>query len=233
MMPAAPLQNNDLAGNDAMPHGFELVFADASLLVLNKPAGLLSVPGRGEDKQDCLSTRVQQLYPDALVVHRLDMATSGLLLMARSIAIQRALGALFERRHVDKRYIAVVHGEVAAGPGADGWGLIDLPVAVDWPRRPLRVINAENGKASQTRWRVLANDASANSTRLELAPLTGRSHQLRLHLQAIGHPILGDALYGDAVVQARAPRLLLHASQLGFVHPVSAEMLQFESPPPF
>lgn len=233
MMPAGSPQNHYPAGHAGLLPGFELVHADASLLVLNKPAGLLSVPGRGEDKQDCLSTRVQQQYPDALVVHRLDMATSGLLLMARSIAIQRALGALFERRQVDKRYVAVVDGELTATPVAGGWGLIDLPIAVDWPRRPLRVINAEGGKASQTRWRVLAHDAAAPSTRLELAPLTGRSHQLRVHLQAIGHPILGDPLYGDAAVQARAPRLLLHASQLDFAHPVSGEMLRFESAPPF
>ncbi|MES2956424.1 MAG: RluA family pseudouridine synthase, partial [Pseudomonadota bacterium] len=202
-----------------MAQGFELVHADASLLVLNKAADLLSVPGRGADKQDCLSSRVQQHYPDALVVHRLDMATSGLLLMARSIAIQRALGALFERRQVDKRYVAVVDGALADAPGDHGWGLIDLPIAVDWPRRPLRIIDAVHGKASQTRWRVLGRDAAAHNTRLELAPLTGRSHQLRVHLQAIGHPILGDRLYG-AAVQARAPRLLLHASALGFVHPV-------------
>ncbi len=233
MMLAGSLQNNYPAGHAEVPPGFELVHADASLLVLNKAAGLLSVPGRGADKQDCLSTRVQQFYPDALVVHRLDMATSGLLLMARSIAIQRALGALFERRHVDKRYVAVVDGELAAAPGAGEWSLIDLPIAVDWPRRPLRVINAANGKTSQTRWRVLAHDAAARSTRLELAPLTGRSHQLRVHLQAIGHPILGDKLYGNAAVQARAPRLLLHAGQLGFLHPVSGEMLRFESAPPF
>lgn len=229
MMPAAPLQNNDFTGNDAIPPGFDLVFADASLLVLNKPAGLLSVPGRGEDKQDCLSTRVQRHYPDALVVHRLDMATSGLLLMARSVAIQRTLGALFERRQVGKRYVAVVDGELAAG----GWDLIDLPIAVDWPRRPLRIIDPVHGKASQTRWRVLAHDAAARHTRLELAPLTGRSHQLRVHLQAIGHPILGDPLYSDAAVQARATRLLLHASELQFAHPVSGEMRQFHSAPPF
>jgi tRNA pseudouridine32 synthase/23S rRNA pseudouridine746 synthase len=233
MMRTAALQNNDLAGHDAMPPGFELVFADASLLVLSKAAGLLSVPGRGEDKQDCLSTRVQQRYPDALVVHRLDMATSGLLLMARSIAVQRALGALFERRQVDKRYVAVVDGELVAAPGSAAWSLIDLPIAVDWPRRPLRVINTDHGKASQTRWRTLARDAATQSTRLELAPLTGRSHQLRVHLQAIGHPILGDRLYGDAAVQARAPRLLLHASRLRFAHPVSAELLEFQSAPPF
>lgn len=232
MLAGSP-QNNDLTGNSAVTPGFELVHADASLLVLNKPAGLLSVPGRGADKQDCLSTRVQQHYPDALVVHRLDMATSGLLLMARSISIQRALGALFERRQVDKRYIAVVDGALADAPGAGDWSLIDLPIAVDWPRRPLRIIDTQQGKASQTRWRVLAHDAAAHNTRLELAPLTGRSHQLRVHLQAIGHPILGDALYGDAAVQARAARLLLHASALALVHPVSGQRMQFDSPAPF
>ncbi len=216
-----------------MTPGFELVHADASLLVLNKAAGLLSVPGRGEDKQDCLSTRVQQHFPDALVVHRLDMATSGLLVMARSIAIQRALGALFEHRQVDKRYVAVLDGVLAYAPGDSGWGLIDLPIAVDWPNRPLRIIDAVHGKASQTRWRVLARDAAASSTRLELAPLTGRSHQLRVHLQAIGHPILGDRLYGSDAVQARAPRLLLHASALAFAHPVSGQPLLFNSPVPF
>jgi tRNA pseudouridine32 synthase/23S rRNA pseudouridine746 synthase len=233
MMLAASPQNNYPEGHAAVPAGFELIHADAALLVLNKAAGLLSVPGKGEDKQDCLSTRVQQRYPDARVVHRLDMATSGLLLMARSVSIQRALGALFEHRQVDKRYVAVVDGELADSPGADGWGLIDLPIAVDWPRRPLRIIDAELGKASQTRWRVLARDAAACSTRLELAPLTGRSHQLRVHLQAINHPILGDRLYGDAAVQDRAPRLLLHACALAFVHPVSGQRVHFDSPAPF
>ena len=136
MMPVGTPQNHYPAGHVQVPPGFELVHADPGLLVLNKPAGLLSVPGRGEDKQDCLSTRVQQVYPDALVVHRLDMATSGLLLMARSIAIQRALGALFERRLVGKRYVAVVNGRPEGSADIDGWGLIDLPIAVDWPRRP-------------------------------------------------------------------------------------------------
>lgn len=233
MMLALALQNNDPGGHGAVTRGFELVHADASLLVLDKPAGLLSVPGRGADKQDCLSTRVQQHYPDALVVHRLDMATSGLLLMARSVAIQRALSALFEHREVNKRYVAVVDGEPAESAGADGWSLIDLPIAVDWPRRPLRIIDTAHGKASQTRWRVLSRDAATHSTRLELAPLTGRSHQLRVHLQAIGHPILGDRLYGGDAVQARSPRLLLHASALGFVHPVSGQPLQFNRPAPF
>lgn len=233
-MNAASQQNHDPAGH-GVPDGFELVHADAALLVLTKPAGLLAVPGRGEDKQDCLSARVQASYPDALVVHRLDMATSGLMLMARSISIQRALGALFERREIHKRYVAVVDGRPTAAPGAGpaGWSLIDLPIVVDWPRRPLRIIDAERGKASQTRWRAVAFDAASHSTRVELEPITGRSHQLRVHLQALGHPILGDRLYAPADVQARAPRLLLHACALGLVHPVSGLPLQFDSPAPF
>jgi tRNA pseudouridine32 synthase/23S rRNA pseudouridine746 synthase len=213
--------------------GFSLVHVDASLLVLDKPAGLLSVPGRGEDKQDCLSTRVQAFYPDALVVHRLDMATSGLMLMARSVGIQRTLGALFERREVDKRYIAVVDGLPPPAQSPDGWSLIDLPIIVDWPRRPLRIIDAELGKASQTRWRVLSQDSAAQTTRLELKPLTGRSHQLRVHLQALGHPILGDRLYAPEAVCAMAERLLLHACALAFTHPVSGEATRFESSTPF
>ena len=232
-MNAASQQNHDPAGH-GVPDGFELVYADAALLVLAKPAGLLAVPGKGEDKQDCLSARVQASYPDALVVHRLDMATSGLMLMARSISIQRALGALFERREVHKRYLAVVDGRpTAPGAGPADWSLIDLPIVVDWPRRPLRIIDAERGKASQTRWRAVAFDAASHSTRVELEPITGRSHQLRVHLQALGHPILGDRLYASADVQARAPRLLLHACALGLVHPVSGLPLQFDSPAPF
>jgi len=226
---------HDLTGNGDT-NGFDLVYADAALLVLNKPAGLLSVPGKGEDKQDCLSSRVQAHYPDALVVHRLDMATSGLMLMARSMAIQRALGALFERRDIHKRYVAVVDGRPLPASGqsdTDGWNLIDLPIVVDWPRRPLRIIDAEHGKASQTRWRTLAFDESSGSTRLELEPVTGRSHQLRVHLQALGHPILGDQLYAPQNVQMRASRLLLHACSLRFVHPVSGEPVQLENPTPF
>ena len=210
-----------------------LVHVDDSLLVLDKPAGLLAVPGRGTDKQDCLSSRVQTHYPDALVVHRLDMATSGLMLMARGLEAQRALSKLFETRAVHKRYVAVIDGHPGLPPGPDGWGLIDLPIALDWPRRPLRIIDAERGKSSQTRWRVMALDPTTNSTRLELAPVTGRSHQLRVHLQALGHAILGDRLYAPEAVQARSARLLLHACALRFVHPVSGERMQFENPAPF
>lgn len=232
-MKAASPQNNYPAGNGIAIHGVELLHADDSLLVLDKPAGLLAVPGRGEDKQDCLSARVQAVYTDALVVHRLDQATSGLMLMARGAAMQRALSQCFESREVGKRYVAVVEGRLPAPADPQAWNLIDLPIIVDWPRRPLRIIDSERGKPSQTRWRVLAFDAAANTTRVELEPVTGRSHQLRVHLQALGHPILGDALYAPAEVQAKAPRLLLHAAALQFRHPASGLPLSFESAPGF
>ncbi len=222
-------QNNDLAGHGS----FETVYADGNLLVLNKPAGLLSVPGKGEDKQDCLSSRVQQAYPDALVVHRLDMATSGLMMMARGSAMQRALSRLFETREVHKRYVAVVDGNIRGDKHTDEWTLIDLPIAVDWPNRPLRVIDAAAGKPSQTRWRAMGFDPASNTTRLELEPVTGRSHQLRVHLQALGHPILGDSLYATEEAKARAPRLLLHACVLEFVEPAGGRFFSFASDPDF
>lgn len=202
--------------------------ADAHLLVVDKPAGLLAVPGRGADKQDCLARRVQAQWPDARVVHRLDQATSGLMLFARGADVQRQLGWLFEQRRVDKRYVAVVAGCIASESGR-----IELSIAVDWPNRPLRRIDAEGGQVALTRWRVLARDAAGDTSRLELDPETGRTHQLRVHLQAIGHPILGDALYAPPTVQARSPRLLLHASELAFNHPQTGQALRLVSPPPF
>ncbi len=213
--------------NDAIA----VLHEDAHLLVFDKPAGLLCVPGRGEDKQDCLSARALRRWPDALVVHRLDMATSGLVLMARSLAMQRALGDAFAARQVDKRYQAIVDGTL---PAREDWSVIDAPLMADWPRRPLQKVDAA-GKPSLTRWRALASwgDGDAAATRVLLAPLTGRSHQLRVHLLSIGHPILGDALYGDERVRTRAPRLLLHASELGFVHPATGEPMRFSSAPPF
>jgi tRNA pseudouridine32 synthase/23S rRNA pseudouridine746 synthase len=214
--------------------GLDLVHADAHLLVVEKPAGLLSVPGRGADKQDCAAVRVQRLYPDALIVHRLDMATSGLLLMARGAQMQRRLSRAFADRQIGKRYIAVVAGRMHEPSSASaGWALIDLPLAADWPNRPRWVVDLEHGKPSQTRWRVLAYDAGADTTRLELEPITGRSHQLRVHLQSLGHPILGDCLYAPPDVQARAPRLLLHASALQLAHPMTGEPLAWSSAPAF
>ncbi len=210
----------------------ETVYADDAVLVFDKPAGLHSVPGRGEDKQDCLSARVQARYPDALVVHRLDRDTSGLMLMARGKAMQSALSRAFIARAVDKRYVAVVAGILAPASGADGWGDIDLPIFLDWPDRPRRCIDPR-GKPSLTRWRVLPGPAPQDCTRLELEPFTGRSHQLRVHLQAIGHPILGDTLYAPEAGPGPAGRLLLHAWRLSFVHPVSGETLTLERPAPF
>ncbi len=205
---------------------------DDHLLVADKPAGLLCVPGRGEAGQDCLSARVQQRYPDALIVHRLDMGTSGLCVLARGPLMQRRLSMAFAAREVHKRYVAVVHGRLT-GSGDSVWNTIDLPLLPDWPNRPLSKVDHENGKPSLTRWRVLEHDSKANTTRVELEPVTGRSHQLRLHLQAIGHPILGDALYAPGAVQALAPRLLLHATALTLTHPASGQPLAPVSPVPF
>ena len=218
------------------------IHVDEHLIVVEKPPGLLAVPGRGEDKQDCLSSRVQAAYADALIVHRLDMSTSGLMLMARGSAMQRALSKCFERRSIHKRYVAVVEGLVdglTVGPqeGLAGaphdWQSIDMAIAADWPRRPLRVIDQARGKPSQTRWRIISQDRQAGSTRLQLEPVTGRSHQLRVHLQALGHPILGDALYGSEAGRLTSARLLLHATSLAFPHPHDGRILRFESAPDF
>lgn len=209
------------------PAELTVLYADDALLVLDKPAGLLSVPGRGEDKQDCLSARAQSLHPDALVVHRLDMATSGVMVLARSPAAQRTLNQAFANRAVTKRYIAVVDGHPA--PSIGTWGVIDLPIIVDWPNRPRRVIDHQLGKPSVTRWRVLSHNEHDQTTRVELEPVTGRSHQLRVHLLAMGHAIVGDALYGSPRVQAMADRLLLHACSLELCHPVTAQPMRFVS----
>jgi len=205
------------------------IHEDAHLLVLEKPAGLLCVPGRGEDKQDCLSARAMRRWPDARIVHRLDMATSGLVLMARSAQMQRALGDAFAERRVFKGYEAIVDGLL---PMQDDWCLIDAPLAADWPRRPLQKVDPA-GKPSRTRWRVKHPLPERRASHLWLEPLTGRSHQLRVHLLSIGHPILGDALYGSDDIRDRAPRLMLHATVLEFEHPADGRRMRFESPAPF
>ena len=201
----------------------EIVHVDADLIVVNKPPGLLSVPGRGPDKQDCAISRVQVHYPEALTVHRLDMATSGLLLMARGPEQQRLLSAEFRERHVRKRYEAVLAGRL------DGteheWHEIDLPLLADWPNRPRQKIDHQLGKPSLTRWRIVAH--GAGGTRVELEPVTGRTHQLRVHMLALGTPIVGDALYGPDPGEDQ--RLLLHASVLE----LPQRGLALHSPPDF
>ncbi len=210
----------------------KVIHEDETLIVLDKPAGLLAVPGRGPDKQDCLSARAQARWPDALVVHRLDMATSGLVVMARGIEAQRQLSRAFEQRQVHKRYTAVVTGTLHNPQPDNGWNTIDLPLTIDWPNRPRSIVSAELGKPSITRWRLVGTPTE-DTTRLELEPVTGRTHQLRVHLQAIGHPILGDMLYATPEQQARAPRLLLHAHQLSLPHPRHGDTVHFQSPCPF
>ena len=204
---------------------FELIYEDSALLVVSKAPGLLSVPGRGPDKQDCLIHRVQAVYPEALSVHRLDMGTSGLLVIARGPAMHRELSMCFQERKVAKRYIAVVDGQLQANTGE-----ISLPLICDWPNRPRQKVDHEIGKPSLTRYRLLSYDARTHSSRVELEPITGRSHQLRVHLAELGHPILGDELYGS---ESSAPRLLLHATMLSFARPGTNEILTFESLPDF
>lgn len=211
-----------------------IVSSSPRWIVIDKPAGLPAVPGRAPGLQDCAASRVQAQWADALVVHRLDMATSGLMVFARGAAAQRALAAAFERRAVDKRYVALVAGHVDARPGAE-WAEIDLPLAPDWPARPRQKVDLASGKPSRTRWQVSGHEVEGGTpfTRLDLQPLTGRTHQLRVHLAAIGHSILGDALYAPAEALPRSERLMLHACALAFADPLTREALAFSSPAPF
>ncbi|HYR25490.1 MAG TPA: RluA family pseudouridine synthase [Aquabacterium sp.] len=208
--------------------GLNVLYQDDFLLVVDKPEGLLSVPGRGDDRQDCLVSRVQREVPDALIVHRLDMATSGLLVLARGEQVHRQLSRQFQDREVDKCYVAVVCGLLTQEAGE-----VNLPLITDWPNRPLQMVCHERGKPSLTRYRVLARDLERGETRVALEPVTGRSHQLRVHMLALGHPIAGDPFYGDADSQGRAPRLLLHAAELSLRHPVTGQALRLHSPAPF
>nr|WP_321360336.1 pseudouridine synthase [uncultured Hyphomonas sp.] len=202
------------------------VHVDDDLIVIDKPSGLLSVPGRGPEKADCAITRVNAEYPGALTVHRLDMATSGLLVLARSKPVQSALSRLFERGKVEKEYIADVWG--LPDPAA---GKIDLPLITDWPNRPRQKVDHDIGKPSQTLYETV--EVRTGQTRLRLTPLTGRSHQLRVHLAEIGHPILGDDLYAHEAALSAAPRLCLHASAIAFDHPGTGDRLALSLPCPF
>lgn len=206
----------------------DILFKDKYLLIVNKPSGLLSVPGRGEDKQDCLISRIQTEYADALIVHRLDMSTSGLMVVARGKDIERELSILFQQRKVNKKYIAVVDGKLSPETGE-----VDLPLITDWPNRPKQKVDFKSGKASQTRYILNKYNKKNNTSRVDLTPLTGRTHQLRVHMQSIGHTILGDELYANKEAIDKASRLLLHASYLSFNHPVTGEFIKIDSEPEF
>lgn len=200
-----------------------LIHGDAALLVWDKPSGLLSVPAKPPGPADCLEARARAAFPETLLVHRLDRDTSGVMVFARTRLAQRHLGWQFERRQVAKTYVARVAGRMAEDAGR-----VDLPLICDWPNRPKQMVSFERGKPAVTEWRVLAREAGA--TRVELRPLTGRSHQLRVHLAEIGHPILGDPFYGDP---AAAGWLQLHAEAIGFRHPDGGAWVAFTAPAPF
>lgn len=202
-----------------------VLFADDHIIVADKPTGLLSVPGRGADRADCLINRLRDPYPDILLVHRLDLDTSGVMIFARSKAAQAFLGQQFEQRLTKKIYLARLWGEVAEESGR-----VDLPLIVDWPNRPRQHVNFDTGKPSVTDWRVLRR--GNGETRMKLMPLTGRSHQLRVHMAEIGHVILGDPLYATGAA-ADFPRLMLHADSLKIRHPETGAAMNFAAPCPF
>jgi tRNA pseudouridine32 synthase/23S rRNA pseudouridine746 synthase len=204
----------------------DVIYHDDQLLVANKPHDLLSVPGRGPDNQDCLLHRLQPRFPTARIVHRLDCATSGVMVLALDANSHRELSRQFQQRETQKRYIAII-----AGIPEQPEGSVELPLRCDWDNRPRQIVDHEQGKAALTHYRVL--EQLDRSTRVELTPITGRSHQLRVHMQVLGHPILGDRFYADAEALARSPRLLLHALQLGFSHPQTGAPMAFEAPCPF
>ena len=207
-----------------------VLYLDDDLLVVDKPAGLLSVPARGEDRQDCLEARVQAVHADALIVHRLDAATSGLVLFARGAEMLRRMSLAFEQRVVGKQYVAVVHGHVAHDSGE-----IDLPLAEDADNRPRQIVDPLRGRRALTRYRVLDRQGTGADaiSRLELKPVTGRAHQLRVHLLSLGHPILGDPLYAPPESAARFARMHLHATRVAFMHPHTRVPMVFDSPVPF
>jgi len=203
-----------------------VIYRDDDLLVLDKPSGLLTVPGKAPEHGDCLEKRARETCPQSRIVHRLDMDTSGIVVLAMNAKAHRHLGLQFERRHIKKTYIARVWGLVEKDNGN-----IDLPLICDWPNRPRQMVDHERGKPSQTDWQVLARQD--NSTRVKLTPLTGRSHQLRVHMLSLGHVILGDNIYADALALAAADRLQLHAQSLSLFHPADGRTCEFESKCPF
>lgn len=203
----------------------DILYEDAQIIVVNKPAGLLSVPGKLAGREDCLTARLQAAHWDTLLVHRLDCDTSGVMIFARTKQAQGFLGQEFEKRRAKKTYLARVWGQLTPDQGH-----IDLPLATDWPNRPRQHVDHANGRTAQTDWQVIGRDA--DSTRVRLLPLTGRSHQLRVHMLAQGHPILGDPIYARGPARA-FPRLMLHAESLALHHPATGDWVSFEAPAPF
>jgi tRNA pseudouridine32 synthase/23S rRNA pseudouridine746 synthase len=202
-----------------------ILYEDEHLLAIDKPSGLLSVPGRGTGLEVCAESRCRADYPSALTIHRLDMETSGILLLALNTEMQQEMSRLFRERQIEKQYQAWVAGDVI-----DEQGEVDLPLIKDWPNRPRQKVDHANGKPSLTRWQRLENRKGAS--RLALFPVTGRSHQLRVHMQAIGHPILGDGLYASPELASAVPRLQLHANYLAFTHPITDEPITIDAPTP-
>lgn len=203
----------------------DVIHADDEILVVAKPHGLLSVPGKGIHLADCLLTRMKEAFPATLLVHRLDRDTSGVMVFALTPHAQRHLGLQFEKRQVRKAYVARVHGHV---PGSTG--TIDLPLAVDWPNRPRQMVDLRDGRPALTKWELL--QACADESRLMLFPRTGRSHQLRVHCLALGHPILGDLLYAEGEARQH-PRLMLQSLSLRFRHPADGRAVSFSVEPEF
>lgn len=199
---------------------------DDDILVLDKPSGLLTVPGKAAEHSDCLEKRAQEQFETARIVHRLDMDTSGVVIMAMNAAAHRHLGLQFERRHTKKTYIANVYGVME-----DECGTVDLPLRCDWPNRPKQMVDFDEGRKATTYWKILSR--SEKHTRVELTPITGRSHQLRVHMLALGHPILGDRFYAQGDALEMADRLCLHAQDLTIFHPNGGETMSFHAPCPF
>jgi tRNA pseudouridine32 synthase / 23S rRNA pseudouridine746 synthase len=202
-----------------------ILHEDAEVLLVDKPSGLLSVPGKGEHLADCLLARVQAVFPEALLVHRLDRDTSGVMIFAMTPYAQRHLGLQFEKRMTRKTYVARVWGKPAEKSGT-----VDLPLIVDWPNRPLQMVCHETGKPAQTDWKVIKSDGE--TSRLRLFPKTGRSHQLRVHMLALGHPILGDPFYATGPARD-FPRLMLHSEELRFNHPQGGKSVKVRAKAPF
>ncbi|MBQ4837732.1 bifunctional tRNA pseudouridine(32) synthase/23S rRNA pseudouridine(746) synthase RluA [Pseudoalteromonas luteoviolacea] len=204
----------------------EILYQDEHMLVINKPSGLLTVPGKDPKHADSAINRVNRVFPNAKIVHRLDMATSGVLCLAMHKEAHRFLSIQFQDRLTKKRYVARVFGKLESEQGS-----VDLPLTCDWPNRPKQMVCHESGKPSLTHFEVLEYEPQA--TRVSLTPITGRSHQLRVHMQSLGHVILGDRLYAQGDALTAATRLQLHAQMLEICHPVSGEMMQFNAPDPF